>query len=98
MILKLLMARNNPERLDAQQEQDTAPWPWGDGTNTEPHVRGLVKARVRFLVNSRAKLEAEAPDLSSALQEIGRTQVQRLRIAELWRQEVFAATESAKRA
>lgn len=97
MIWKMFTAQNNPQNLSAKQQKETeAPWPWGDGTNTEPHIRGLVKARVRFLVNSRSKLEAEFPDLSSALQELGRSQIQRLTIAKLWREEVFAATDTAK--
>lgn len=95
MIFKLFSARNNPANLSPQQTQKP-PWPWSGEVNTPARIRGLISTRVRFLVASRYPIDPEKPDLSSALQELGQTQVQRLAIARLWREEVFAIAGPTK--
>lgn len=67
-------------------------WPWSASEYTEDYVRGLVKSRVRFL---RGTAEPEIPNLSGILEEMGRTQPQRLAIARLWREEVNATRDHA---
>lgn len=67
-------------------------WPWKADEYTEDYVRGLVRSRVRFL---RGTAEPESPDLSGVLEEMGRTQPQRLAIARLWREEVSATRDQS---
>lgn len=92
MIMKFFVKKDVPKAAAAEAE----PWPWP--TIEEGHVRGLIKARQRFITNSGQPMNPESPDLSSALVEMGKSLPQRMTLRRIWREELFKVTEANAKA
>lgn len=71
------------------------PWPFDTAAYPELMVRNMVKACVRYQASSGSVLPEE-PHLSHSLEEIARSQPQRLALRRLWREEASAFVDKAK--